>query len=378
MPFIIQGQDVAAVPDTQSPWYETDIAILVAGIAGTGVLTGCEVTAQGSPDMTVAVDPGSIQPSAGAASVTVTGDDVAIDTADSEPRIDLVTADPAGVLTYTAGGSAPIVSGVSGPKPPALPAGHVALAMVDVPAAVTAITTARITDKRVMVFAASSGGSSFSPPGGVANPYAWYKADAITGLTDGSAVPLWANSVPGIGLDLCASGSPVYKTGIVNGLPVVRLAGSETFLTWLGAVASANQTFVLVFKLASIAAAYTAVWGQNSVSLYGIKSNGKSAEYYNGISYDGSGAATFDTTSWNYVTVVNDAAAGKTRRNGVDDMTAPAWGTAGYPGAIMFGGQIGQSRNMAGDIAEILVYGRTLTATEITAIESYLATKYAL
>lgn len=155
MPFIIQGQDVAAVPETQSPWYETDIAILVAGIAGTGVLTGCAVAAQGSPDMTVAVASGTIQPSAGVAAVPVTGANKTITTADGDdPRIDLVSASAAGVLTVTDGTPAPIVPGVSGPKPPALPSGHIALAMIDVPAADTTIATAQITDKRVMVFAA--------------------------------------------------------------------------------------------------------------------------------------------------------------------------------------------------------------------------------
>ena len=155
MPFIIQGQDVAAVPETQSPWYETAIAILVAGIAGTGVLTGCEVTAQGSPNMTVAVASGTIQPSAGVASVAVTGANKTIITADGDdPRIDLVSASAAGVLTVTDGTAAP------SPKPPPLPSGHIALAMVDVPATDTTIGTAQITDKRVIVFAAS-GGSGF-------------------------------------------------------------------------------------------------------------------------------------------------------------------------------------------------------------------------
>ncbi len=158
MPFIIQGQDVAAVPATQSPWYEADIAILVAGIAGTGVLTGCGVTAQGTPDMTVAVASGTIQPSAGASAITVTGGNLTITTADAtNPRIDLVSASAAGVKTVTDGTAA------ASPKPPDLPSGHVALAMIDVPASATAITTAQITDKRAMVFAATGGGGGSSP-----------------------------------------------------------------------------------------------------------------------------------------------------------------------------------------------------------------------
>lgn len=148
MPFTIQSDDVAAVPARQSIWYDVDIAILVAGLAGTGVLTGCAVTAQGTPAMTLAVAAGTIQPSAGVAAVTVTGGNVTITAADgTHPRIDLVSASAAGVKTVTAGTPA------TDPKPPALPSGSIALAMVDVPAADTAIETAQITDKRAMVVA---------------------------------------------------------------------------------------------------------------------------------------------------------------------------------------------------------------------------------
>lgn len=148
MAFTIESNDTAAVPARQSVWYDTDLAILVAGVAGTGVLTGCAATAQGTPDMTLAVAAGTIQPSAGAASVAVTGGNVTITTAHATlPRIDLVTASTAGVKTVTAGTAA------TSPKPPALPSGHIGLAMVDVPAADTAIQTAQVTDKRATVFA---------------------------------------------------------------------------------------------------------------------------------------------------------------------------------------------------------------------------------
>jgi hypothetical protein len=151
MVFTIPNQAGAGVPARQSQWYDADIAILVAGTAGVGVLTGCGVTAQGSPDMTLAVASGTIQPSAGATAVTVTSGNVTIGTADgTHPRIDLVTASAAGVKTVTAGTAA------ANPDPPALPSGHIALAMVDVPTSDTAISSGQIIDKRVTVFGTSS------------------------------------------------------------------------------------------------------------------------------------------------------------------------------------------------------------------------------
>jgi len=161
MGFTIPSNDVAGVPARQSVWYDVDIAILVAGDNGVGVLTGCAVTAQGSPDMTVAVAAGTIQATATSSPVTVTSGNANISTADAtNPRIDLVTASATGTKTVTAGTAA------AAPKPPALPSGHIALAMVDVPANDTTISTGQITDKRVTVVA------YVAPEGGGRGEYA--------------------------------------------------------------------------------------------------------------------------------------------------------------------------------------------------------------
>jgi len=152
MPFTIPSNDLAGEPTRQSIWYDSDIAILVSGLNAVGVLTGCAVTAQGSPDMTVAVAAGTIQATAGSDPVTVAADASLDITAanGSFPRIDLISASATGVLTVTNGTAA------NSPKPPGLPSGHIGLAMIDVPANDTTIATAQITDKRVIVFNAAS------------------------------------------------------------------------------------------------------------------------------------------------------------------------------------------------------------------------------
>lgn len=143
MPFIIPDHD-ESFDDNQSIWFETDIAILVAGVAGVGPVSGCGVTAQGSPDMTVAIAAGTIRIASGAL-VTVSSGNGTISTADAtNPRIDLVSASDSGTKTVTAGTAA------ASPKPPDLPSGHIALAMVYVPANDTTIASNQITDKRAM------------------------------------------------------------------------------------------------------------------------------------------------------------------------------------------------------------------------------------
>src|SRR5207245_905199 len=82
-----------------------DFDAIVAGIAGTGVLSGCAVTAQGSPDMTVAVAAGFVK-SAGVA-LAVTAGNVTIGAADAtNPRLDLVVVSSTGTKTVRAGTAA--------------------------------------------------------------------------------------------------------------------------------------------------------------------------------------------------------------------------------------------------------------------------------
>lgn len=143
MPFQINDNDEVFDPN-QSIIMGTDIEALVQGIGGDGVLSGCAVSAQGSPDMTVAVAAGVVRVSD--TYVEVAAGNVTITTADAtNPRIDLVSVSSDGTKTVTDGTAA------ANPKAPACPADSVPLAMVFVPANDTAIASNQITDKRVFV-----------------------------------------------------------------------------------------------------------------------------------------------------------------------------------------------------------------------------------
>lgn len=62
------------------------------------------------------------------------------------------------------------------------------------------------------------------------SPTAWYKADAITGLTDGAQIASWVDS-SGNGLSATQAtgiGRPLYRTGLMNGLPVAEFLSSDS------------------------------------------------------------------------------------------------------------------------------------------------------
>lgn len=143
MGFTIPDASEATFP-AQAGLYQTDIDALAAGSQGTGVESGCAVTAQGSPDMTLAVASGVVRVAGVAA--TVSSGNVTVTAANAtNPRFDLVVASNTGVKSVIAGTAA------AAPIPPTLPSTSVLLATVWVPANDTAINSNQIVDKRVMV-----------------------------------------------------------------------------------------------------------------------------------------------------------------------------------------------------------------------------------
>lgn len=143
MPWTIPDKGEGAA-DIQSVLFQEYLDVLAAGIAGTQcVVHGCAVTAQGSPDMTVAVAKGSVI--SNSVLYAVAGANATITTADgTNPRLDLVVVNSSGALAVRAGTAA------TNPKPPARTAGDVVLAVVLVPASDTTIATDQITDLRII------------------------------------------------------------------------------------------------------------------------------------------------------------------------------------------------------------------------------------
>lgn len=130
---------------------KVDFDIILAGHDRTGVVSGCAVTAQGTPDMTVAVASGTVTVEGTEAGVSA--GNVNITAADgTNPRLDLIVSNNSGTLSATAGTAA------AEPVFPSVPASSAVLAAVYVPANDTTIANNQIIDKRVIIRAAAAGG----------------------------------------------------------------------------------------------------------------------------------------------------------------------------------------------------------------------------
>lgn len=141
MAFTIPHEGEAAFPAQAAP-DKVDFDIINAGIAQSGVVSGCAVSAQGTPDMTVAVASGVVQ-SLGTR-LAVTSGNLTIGIADpAEARFDLIVVTSAGAKAVRPGVAIPTAVF------PVPLAGDVVLAAVYVPASDTDIDPNQIVDKRV-------------------------------------------------------------------------------------------------------------------------------------------------------------------------------------------------------------------------------------
>lgn len=151
---------------------KVDLEIIVAGIQGTGVISGGACSAQGSPDMTVAVATGLGR--VGTTVFAIGSGNVTITTAHAtNPRFDLVVVSDAGTKSVTAGTAA------AAPVFPAIPASSIVLCAVYVPANDTAIASNQIVDKRLLV--------AHGYGGGLATAGSWPSVGSGTLLTTAEA-----------------------------------------------------------------------------------------------------------------------------------------------------------------------------------------------
>src|SRR3990167_2635392 len=151
MAFTIPNVGDASHVDQAEP-DAVDFAILLDGIEGDGVISGCAVTAKATPDMTVAVASGTVR--LGGSNSSVTAGNLTIGAASAtNPRFDLIAVNSSGTKSVVAGSAA------GNPVFPQIPASSIIIAAVYVPANDTAINSTQITDKRVTVATGADHGS---------------------------------------------------------------------------------------------------------------------------------------------------------------------------------------------------------------------------
>jgi hypothetical protein len=201
-------------------------------------------------------------------------------------------------------------------------------------------------------------------------------ASQLTGLSDGATMTTWPD-VSGLSNNATATGTPIYKTGALNGQPVIRFNNASSFTTadLSSQFPTATTGFIVTtinndnaYTLVKASSAFSNEWWRwdgDGKSYPGFFRAGRLANY---CAMPNSGSHLFVITS--------SASAWEMSINGVSQGVAGANYNAG--GALIIGNGSSSGRGLDGDIAEVLIYNRVLTAGEADQVGSYLSQKYGL
>jgi len=234
-----------------------------------------------------------------------------------------------------------------------------------------------------------TGSAPSSPPNGDLN--LWFKADAGVTTDAGNAVTGW-NDQSGQG-NHAAQGdpnmAPVLVQNAVNGKPVLRFDGSSRYLEVADsptATVTGDLTTFYVVKFDDFGT-YRAVWSQTLGNLarpfdcWFAPGTGVPNAFRGGAAGYGAVAGTAGVPAGSYAIVGLDASGTtlthylNSQPNGSGTITAtPEGGSV----ALQIGTRNDLVTQMKGDIAEILLYARALSATERSTLVSYLAGRYGI
>lgn len=232
-------------------------------------------------------------------------------------------------------------------------------------------------------------GGAFTPTD-IAGLQLWLKADSLS-LSDNDPISTWTDS-SGNGNNATGTltARPLYKTNIINSLPVVRFDGSNDNLVITdvnGLDLTGDQSIFVVMSTSDATGAIVSHHNSGApftgwtfaVGIITPANNNKLAYWSNG---KGSWVNDAGTTAANgsphlasvirtsgSITFYTDGTAGSTNTGHSN----------GSSSANIFLGQTADGLNvLAGDIAEILVYDSALSGGNLTNVKSYIAAKYAL
>ena len=228
----------------------------------------------------------------------------------------------------------------------------------------------------------------------------WWKADSITGLSDGDAVLVWPDS-SGDGRDAADVNAPVYRVSTANGLPGVEFNDASSHNMTVSNTAGvfndiSGGTIAAVRKWGKTPASFAyevliTTTGSTFNQRFGTLcySNGRSATGPRRLDTDSavwiSNGSLVNTGSTDIqISVANFLSASVDMyRNGTADGGSASWQASGNtsatdPGIIRIGSRTDSANTFHGVMNEIVITNNALGAPYRQKLEGYLAHKWGL
>jgi hypothetical protein len=218
------------------------------------------------------------------------------------------------------------------------------------------------------------GNSEFSPLSLL--PVLWLDAGDVV-ASDGDPVQTWADK-SGNGKDLTqvtGTKQPLWKTGIINGLPTLRFDGVDDFMVSTRTVIQPCTIFLVIDWIA--AAGFNYLFDDISTpdSLVIWRNSSTQWAFYAGTEVD----INISTSIPSIMMFVANGASSVCRVNATQVSSSAGAGNINNGMMIGSRGVAGSpSQFFGGDIAEIIVYSSDLSVDNRSSVLTYLSEKYAI
>jgi predicted alpha-1,6-mannanase (GH76 family) len=266
--------------------------------------------------------------------------------------------------------------------------------------ATTAYTDTTVANNRTyyyVVSAVNAAGEGTDSLPASASPSAlavWFKADAMTNLSNGAAVSVWPDST-GNGynaLQALTASQPTYVTGAINALPVVRFSSANSNYLWFYRPVQDDFTLMFVYQSSQGISTGTDFW--SGAGLVNGEVSGAVGDFGTSLNANGqilAGTGNPDTTVHSGTGFNNGlphvATFKRTKATGTIqlylDGTLLAAATGGTqsltaPNQLVLGAQQTLNNYLNGDIAEVQIYRAALSDSDRLGFERALKCKYGL
>ncbi|MDX1660775.1 MAG: PKD domain-containing protein, partial [Gemmatimonadota bacterium] len=210
-------------------------------------------------------------------------------------------------------------------------------------------------------------GGEFVDPSSLDGLVLWLKADGLTGLADGDPVGTWPDA-SGAGADAVqatASRQPVYRTSRLNGLPALAFDAENDGMST--PVDPPTETTVFVVYASRAAASGYALNG--GFAFFMGPYVGRYRNYTGGYA----SGPSVEAGRWVIHVLRQSSSLDELWLDGALEATTTS---TADPGRIRLADAGTYGQPLDGEIAEVIVYGRTLDDAEMAEVTEWLGAKY--
>ncbi len=228
--------------------------------------------------------------------------------------------------------------------------------------------------------------TALTPPGTlpVSGAALWLRADGITGLADGAPVATWTDESGQVhdATQGTPANQPIYKTGVQNGLPVVRFDGTDDRLAYDGTILVNTDYTVFVVEGRT----------SNKSNNYILRGSASTANQNLHVGYRSDTGFTHAQYANDYTMTVPGYTLQQLNVMALDLDTTGGTGKHTWRNGTLLGslannvmlgayvnsgiGGYGAGYFFQGDVAEVIMYSRALTTQERQQVEAYLMSKW--